>query len=115
MAVTYTWNKVEASSDSITNNVTHWEFMLVGTEDTYSSSMEIKFSGFPEETKTTDGVTTVIFPAIVLAEKTVSEYTKVEVQALADSVSERLGWELTIREKIEEEKRWPTTSSFDLS
>ena len=115
MAVTYNWNKVEATSDLVTNNVTHWEIMLVGTEDTYSASMEIKFSGFPEETKTTDGVTTVTFPAIVLTEKAVSEYTKAEVQALADSVSERMGWELTIRDKIEEEKRLPTTSSFDLS
>jgi len=115
MAVTYTWNKIESTTDTVTGNVTHWYFFLVGTEGDYSDSMGLKFSGgFPEETKTENGVTTVVFPAIVLPDKPVSEYTSSEVETLADAVSERMGWELSIREKIEEQKRAPVTTTFEL-
>lgn len=115
MAIEYTWDTVEATVDPTTNNVTHWRFLLSGTEGEYNSLMGVTFNHLPADYETDDdGVVSITHEEIKLTPKPLSEYTKEEVTELAELVAEKNGWKYSIEKSLENQKLQPIIINFDI-
>jgi hypothetical protein len=115
MTIVYEWDVIEATIDPITNNVTHWRFVLSGSDNEYSAVMSIFFNNISEEHETDgEGICTIRHEKIELSLKPLSEYTKSEVKTLAELIAEKNGWYKAIESSIKAQKKEPITTMFDI-